>query len=82
MQRRVGLLQTDVSEERVDSIFKVEEITRVRKSASFMFLKLCMCVGFEVFTAVTMKNSVFWDVVPCEFILNRYFGGTYRLHPQ
>jgi hypothetical protein len=22
-------------------------------------------VGFEVFTAVTMKNFVFWDVVPC-----------------
>jgi hypothetical protein len=22
-------------------------------------------VGFEVFTAVTMKNAVFWDVVPC-----------------
>jgi hypothetical protein len=22
-------------------------------------------VGFEVFTAVTMKNAVFWDVAPC-----------------
>jgi hypothetical protein len=22
-------------------------------------------VRFEVFTAVTMKNGVFWDVMPC-----------------
>jgi hypothetical protein len=22
-------------------------------------------VGFEVFTAMTMKNGVFWDVTPC-----------------
>jgi hypothetical protein len=24
------------------------------------------CVRFEVFTAVTMKNGVFWDVTPCD----------------
>jgi hypothetical protein len=30
---------------------------------------------FEVFTVVTMKNAVFWDVAPC-------FGGTCRLHLQ
>jgi hypothetical protein len=36
-----------------------------------------MCVGFEVFTAVTMKNAVFWDVAPCRSCeLNRRFGGT------
>jgi hypothetical protein len=30
-------------------------------------------VGFEVFTAVTMKNAVFWDVAPCTSCeLNRY----------
>jgi hypothetical protein len=34
----------------------------------------------EVFTAVTMKNVVFWDVVPCIFCLNRRFGGIYCLH--
>jgi hypothetical protein len=27
-------------------------------------------VGVEVFTEVTMKNAVFWDVAPCEFIIN------------
>jgi hypothetical protein len=29
------------------------------------------CVRFEVFTAVTMKNGVFWDVTPCGSCKNR-----------
>jgi hypothetical protein len=37
---------------------------------------------FEVFTAVTMKNAVFWDVAPCRSCVNRRFGGTYLLHLQ
>jgi hypothetical protein len=32
MWRRVGLVKTGVSEERVASIYRVEEITRARKS--------------------------------------------------
>jgi hypothetical protein len=39
-------------------------------------------VRFEAFTAVTMKNVVFWDVAPCISCVNRRFGGTYRLHLQ
>jgi hypothetical protein len=35
-----------------------------------------------VFTAVTMKIAVFWDLVPCRSSVNRRFGGTYRLHLQ
>jgi hypothetical protein len=31
------------------------------------------------FTAVTMKNTVFWDVTPCGSCKNRRFGGSYRL---
>jgi hypothetical protein len=38
------------------------------------------CVRFEVFTAVTMKNGVFWVVTPCGSCKNRRFGGTWRLH--
>jgi hypothetical protein len=34
-------------------------------------------VGFVDFMAVTMKNAVFWDVVPCG-----RFGGTCRSHLQ
>jgi hypothetical protein len=33
-------------------------------------------VRFEVFTVVTMKNGVFWDVTPCGSFKNRRFGGT------
>jgi hypothetical protein len=39
--------------------------------------QLYWSVGFEVFTAVTMKNAVFWDVAPCRSCeMNRRFGGT------
>jgi hypothetical protein len=37
---------------------------------------------FEVFTAVTMKNGVFWDVTPCSSCKNRRSGGTWRLLHQ
>jgi hypothetical protein len=39
-------------------------------------------VRFEIFTAVTMKNVVFWGVAPCRSCVNRRFGGTYRLYLQ
>jgi hypothetical protein len=31
-------------------------------------------VRFGVFTAVTIKNAVFWDVMPCGSCKNRRFG--------
>jgi hypothetical protein len=39
-------------------------------------------VRFEVFTAVTMKNAIFLDVVPCRSCVNQRFEGTYRFHLQ
>jgi hypothetical protein len=39
-------------------------------------------VRFGVFTAVTLKNVVFWDVVPCRCCVNQRFGGMYRLYLQ
>jgi hypothetical protein len=33
-------------------------------------------VRVEVFTVVTMKNGVFWDVMPPGSCKNRHFGGT------
>jgi hypothetical protein len=33
-------------------------------------------VRFEVFTAVTTTNGVFWNVTPCGSCKNRRFGGT------
>jgi hypothetical protein len=35
-----------------------------------------LVVRFEVFTTVTMKNAVFWDVTPRDSFKNRRFGGT------
>jgi hypothetical protein len=32
--------------------------------------------SFEIFTAVTIKDGVFWDVTPCGSFKNRRFGGT------
>jgi hypothetical protein len=29
-------------------------------------------VGFEVFTAVTIKNAVFWDVAQCGSVLTHH----------
>jgi hypothetical protein len=39
-------------------------------------------VRFEVFTAVAMKNGVFWDVTTFGSCKNRSFGGTYSFHHQ
>jgi hypothetical protein len=40
-------------------------------------------VGFEVLTAVVMKNSIFWDMAPCGPLkVNRYLGGKWKLHLQ
>jgi hypothetical protein len=39
-------------------------------------------VRFDDFTAVTMKNAVFWDLALYISCANRRFGGTYRLHLQ
>jgi hypothetical protein len=39
-------------------------------------------VRFDVFTAVTMKNGVFWDVMPCCSCKNRRFGVTWRFLHQ
>jgi hypothetical protein len=51
-----------------------DKIRRARNNVS--------SVRFEVFTAVTMKNGVFWDVTPCGSCKNRRFGGTWRLLHQ
>jgi hypothetical protein len=35
-----------------------------------------------VFTEVSMKNAIFWDVAPCRSCVNQRFRGTYCLHFQ
>jgi hypothetical protein len=43
---------------------------------------ICKClVGFEVFTAVVTKSSIFWDITPCILLeFYRSFGRTCHLH--
>jgi hypothetical protein len=43
---------------------KKRESERFVKSAASALVDIKSFVGFEVFTAVTMKNAVFWDVAP------------------
>jgi hypothetical protein len=43
---------------------------------TFGYAIIFIRVRFEVFTAVTMKNGVFWDVTQCASCKNRRFGGT------
>jgi hypothetical protein len=39
--------------------------------------------GFEALTAVVMKSSVFWDIMPLRLLKDsRHFVGTYHLHIQ
>jgi hypothetical protein len=40
------------------------------------------CYEKQVFTAVTMKNVVVWDVALCRSYVNRRFRVTYHLHLQ
>jgi hypothetical protein len=35
---------------------------------------------FEVPRGVTMKNTVFWDVMPCGVVENQSFRGTIHYH--
>jgi hypothetical protein len=48
------------------------ELSFSPKDGSYMSHRnICYLVRFEVFTAVTMKNGVFWDVTPCGSCKNR-----------
>jgi hypothetical protein len=43
--------------------------------AAGLHMSLKLCLRFEVFTAVTMKNAVFLDVTPYGSCSKRRFGG-------
>jgi hypothetical protein len=55
----------------------MSDVLNILPSEPYLGMRLNLSVvRFEVFTAVTMKNSVFWDVTPCGSCKNRRFGGT------
>jgi hypothetical protein len=51
-------------------------ICRLRTYSDCLCVRNMSPVRFEVFTAVTVKNGVFWDVTPCGYCKNRRCGGT------
>jgi hypothetical protein len=58
-------------------IYKVVRyLKRIVRNGAWMVQSISGGVRFEVFTAVTMKNGVFWDVTPCGSCKNLRFGGT------
>jgi hypothetical protein len=46
------------------------------RKVAYMKVNLLYIVILEVFTAVTMKNGVFWEVTPCDPCKKQRFGGT------
>jgi hypothetical protein len=55
----------------------------VRSVIRFLRAKKVPPVEFQVFTAVVMKSTIFWDTTSCSPLnVNRSFGGSYRLHLQ
>jgi hypothetical protein len=83
-----SFVRTDVSDERSTSIIRVTRIDYVGTTLAVTSKVLervtrgnipedgILHVIFEVFTAVAMKNCVFWDVTRCGSCKNRRFGGT------
>jgi hypothetical protein len=56
---------------------KTQFVLQRRHITSPLHSKACQFyVRFEVSTAVTMRNAVFWDVTPCSSCKNRRFGKT------
>jgi hypothetical protein len=79
MWRRADLAWTDVSEERIASIFRVE-YRRMCRWVTSSYWRNTNYVRFEVFSAVSIYNSNLWHVAPHIARVNRCFGGPYRLH--
>jgi hypothetical protein len=61
-------------------------VSRIPEASSAIVVTVTVtcssCIRFKVFTAVTMKNGVFWVVTPCGSCKDRRFGGTWRLLHQ
>jgi hypothetical protein len=64
----------------ITTVNPVDEYIQIRKVVTFHCLYVSSFselrntgVRFEVFTAVTMKKSIFWDVTRCDCCKNRRF---------
>jgi hypothetical protein len=66
---------TAICELTVWTIWDPQHLATLQTSMACYMIALFILyvVRFEVFTAVTMKNGVFWVVTPCGSCKNRYF---------
>jgi hypothetical protein len=80
MLRCVVLIRTDVSEELSASFIRLGPLDPQCLESPYVSISSLIIeenyVRFEVFTAVTTKNGVFWDVSLCGSCKNRRFGRT------
>jgi hypothetical protein len=53
----------------------------LHKLENFMHTEILQIVRFEILTAVIMKNTVFWNLMPYSLVeVGRRFGRTYYLY--
>jgi hypothetical protein len=58
-------------------VYSTQRPEQIEPNVMVHYSETCLVyVRFEVFTAMTMKNVVYWDVTPCGSCKNRHFGGT------
>jgi hypothetical protein len=57
-------------------VLNVHWFQRATRCYTPQYITLIIRLGFEVFTAMTMKIDVFWNVTPCDSCKNRRFGGS------
>jgi hypothetical protein len=55
----------DVTESLIKATLQKQTTTEPYKLRDNLLSNISVYVRFEVFTAVAMKNAVFWDVTPC-----------------
>jgi hypothetical protein len=60
----------------------LEKLPNHQTPKNFPNILKSMKASLHAFTAVTMKNAIFWDVTPCSSCKNRRLVGTYCLHHQ
>jgi hypothetical protein len=72
LQSAVSSLQSYSVTARPSSGLSLRSINRICPSS----VRSDIYARFEVFTAVTMKDAVFWDVTPCGSCKNRRCGGS------
>jgi hypothetical protein len=79
---QVSFIWVDMKNKRTVWKWNLSELAVVAKEHNGKKMILLLNVRYDVFTVMTMKNAVLWDVTPCGSCKNRCFRGMSRLHHQ